>query len=165
MEKKYNDITFVFHSTIEHNKSIQSYVKNSGLGNCEIISDDVIKSHVLKKSIFAVAKSGTVSLEICNSKIPSVILYKMNFINFLIIKILVKIKYANIINIVANEEIIPELLQSNCNPKKIYKVVSNFLDSPAKMKEQVKKTQIILDGFKTEKPSSELASLFLNKFL
>ena len=32
MEKKYNDITFVFHSTIEHNKSIQSYVKNSGLG-------------------------------------------------------------------------------------------------------------------------------------
>jgi len=165
MEKKYNDITFVFHSTIEHNKTIQSYVKNSGLGNCEIISDDVIKSHLLKKSIFAVAKSGTVSLEICNSKIPSIILYKMNFINFLIIKILVKIKYANIINIVANEEIIPELLQSNCNSKKIYKVVSNLLDTPSRMAEQVKKTQIILDGFKTEKPSSELASLFLNKFL
>ena len=89
----------------------------------------------------------------------------MNFINFLIIKILVKIKYANIINIVANEEIIPELLQSNCNSKKIYKVVSNLLDTPSRMAEQVKKTQIILDGFKTEKPSSELASLFLNKFL
>ena len=33
---------------------------------------------------------------------------------------LVKIKYANIINIAAKEEIIPELLQSNCNSKKIF---------------------------------------------
>ena len=62
-----------------------------------------LKHIYLKKSIFAVAKSGTVSLEICNAKIPSIILYKMNFINFFIIKMLVKIKYANIINIAANE--------------------------------------------------------------
>jgi len=41
----------------------------------------------------------------------------MNSINYLIIKMLVKVKYANIINIAANEEIIPELLQSNCNSK------------------------------------------------
>ena len=39
---------------------------------------------------------------------------------FFIIKILVKVKYANIINIAAKEEIIPELLQSNCSPKKIF---------------------------------------------
>ena len=40
----------------------------------------------------------------------------MNFLNFLIVKILVKIKYANILNIAANQMIIPELLQSKCNP-------------------------------------------------
>jgi lipid-A-disaccharide synthase len=85
MNKKYSDITFVFHSTREYNNLIQSYIKNIGLTNCEVISDDKIKTYLLKKSIFAVAKSGTVSLEICNSKIPSVILYKMNFINFLIV--------------------------------------------------------------------------------
>ena len=165
MADKYNDITFVFHSTREHSELIQSHIKKSGLTNCEIISDDKIKAHILKKSIFAVAKSGTISLEICNAKIPSIILYKMNFINFLIIKMLVKIKYANIINIVANEEIIPELLQSKCNAKNIYKLVNEFLDTPSKMKEQVVKTQNILNKFKTDKSSSELASLALNKFL
>ena len=77
----------------------------------------------------------------------------------------VKIKYANIINIAANEEIIPELLQSKCNAKNIYKVVSEFLDTPSKITEQVKKTKIVLESLKTDKSSSELASLALNKFI
>jgi|TARA_B110000967_G_C18844575_1_gene541273 lipid-A-disaccharide synthase len=165
MANKYNDITYVFHSTNEHNKLIQFYIKKSNLINCEVISDDKFKAHLLKKSIFAIAKSGTVSLEICNAKIPSIILYKMNFINFLIIKILIKVKYSNIINIAANEEIIPELLQSDCNPKNIYKVVSSFLDTPLKLQEQVKKTQIVLGKLKTDKSSSELASKALNRHL
>ena len=163
--EKHNDITYVFHSTREHNPLIQSYIKMSSLNNCEIISDDKLKAHFLKKSIFAIAKSGTVSLEICNAKIPSIIIYKMNFINFLIIKILVKTEFANIINIAANEEVIPELLQSNCNSKNILKVVSNFLENPSKMQEQVKKTQEILSQFKTDKSSSELASKALNRLL
>jgi len=165
MADKYNDIIFVFHSTREHSELIQSYIKKSGLTNCEIISDDKIKTHLLRKSIFAVAKSGTISLEICNAKIPSVILYKMNFINFLIIKMLVKIKYANIVNIVANEEIIPELLQSNCNAVNIYKYVNEFLDNPDKIKNQIEKTENILNKLRTDRPSSELASLALNKFV
>ena len=165
MNKKYNDITFVFHSTKKHNELILTYVKNSGLVNCEVISDDKIKSHLLKKSIFAIAKSGTVSLEISNVKIPSIILYKMNLINFLIIKMLIKVKYANIINISANEEIIPELLQSNCNPKNIYNVVSDFLDTPSKIEEQIKKTQVVLNKLKTEKSSSELACNAINNLL
>ena len=165
MGKKYSDITYVFHSTKEHNKLIQSHIKNIDLNNCEVISDDKFKAHLLKKSIFAVTKSGTVSLEVCNAKIPSIILYKMNFINFLIIKMLVKVKYANIINIAAKEEIIPELIQSECNPKNIFKVVSNFLDTPFKTEEQIKKTQQILNQFKMDKSSSELASKALNRLL
>ena len=165
MNFKYNDIIYVFHSTNEYSKLIQSFVKESHLSNCEVISDNKIKSHILKKSIFAVAKSGTVSLEICNAKIPSIVLYKMGFINFMIVKALVKTKYANIINFAANEEIIPELLQSNCNHKNIFNIVDSFLDNPDKIKEQVEKVQNILKEFKINQSSSELASLTLNKFL
>jgi lipid-A-disaccharide synthase len=109
---------------------LQSHIKKNNLNNCEVISDTKIKNHILKKSIFAVSKSGTVSLEICQAKIPSIILYKMGFINFMIIKMLIKTKFANIINIAANEEIIPELLQSKCNPKNIFKIVSHYIDNP-----------------------------------
>tara|TARA_A100000164_G_scaffold236573_1_gene210087 strand:+ start:412 stop:1542 length:1131 start_codon:yes stop_codon:yes gene_type:complete len=165
MNSKYNHINYVFHSTMEHYQLIQSFIKSENLSNCEIVSDDKIKSHILQKSIFAVAKSGTVSLEICNAKIPSIIIYKMGFINFLIVKSLVTTKFANIINFAANEEIIPELLQSDCNSKNIFKYVNNFLDNPNKIDEQIEKTQLILNKLKTKKSSSELASLSLNKFL
>ena len=165
MNEKYTDITYVFHSTKEFSELLQLFVNKSSLANCEIVSDDKIKSHILQKSIFAVAKSGTVSLEISNAKIPSIILYKMGFINFLIVKSLVKTKYANIINFAADEEIIPELLQSNCNSTNIFKCVSSFLDNPNKIKNQIEKVQKILSEFKTDKSSSELASISLNKFL
>ena len=74
MAKNYDDITYIFHSTASHVELIKSHLKSSGLTNCEVISDEKIKNYVLNKSIFAVAKSGTVSLEICNAKIPSIIL-------------------------------------------------------------------------------------------
>ena len=89
----------------------------------------------------------------------------MGFINFLIVKSLIKTKYANIINFAADEEIIPELLQSNCNSKNIFECVDSFLDNPNKIKEQVEKVQNILKDFRINKSSSQLASLSLNKFL
>ena len=165
MNKKYNDFTYVFHSTKEYSELVQTYIKKNKLDNCQVISDNKIKLHVLKKSVFAVAKSGTVSLEICNAKIPSIIIYKMGLINFLIIKMLVKIKYANILNIATNEEVIPELLQSNCNPKKIFERVSDFLENPKKIESQIEKIKSILNNFKTNKSASEQAALALNKIL
>ena len=89
----------------------------------------------------------------------------MNLINFLIIKMLVKTQFANIINIAAKKEIIPELLQSNCNPKKIFNEVSNYLDNPKRMDEQISKTQMILKDFKTNTSSSIAAANAINKYL
>ena len=165
MNKKYSDFLYVFHTTKEYSNLILSHIKKNNFNNCEVIKDDKIKNHILKKSVFAVSKSGTISLEICKAKIPSVILYKMGLINFFIIKMLVKTKFANIINIAAKKEIIPELLQSNCNPQKIFEVVSNYLDNPNKIDEQVSKTQKILKSFKTNTLSSTLAAKAINKYL
>ena len=165
MNEKYNDFSYVFHATKEYSDLILFHIKKNNLNNCEVINDSKIKNHILKKSVFAVSKSGTISLEICKAKIPSVILYKMGLINFLIIKMLVKTKFANIINIAAKKEIIPELLQSNCNPQKIFEVVSNYLDNPKKIDEQISKTQTILKSFKTNTLSSTLAANALNKYL
>jgi len=163
MNEKYKDLFFVFHSTTEHVQLIQNLLLKEGFKNCGAIADEKIKSHILKSSIFAVAKSGTISLEICNSKIPSIIIYKMGMINFFIIKMLVKVKFANIINIAANEEIIPELLQSNCNPTNIYNVVNKLLNNKNAIEKQITKSQEIISNFKTEK-SSKIASSVIESY-
>jgi len=164
MNEQSDDILFAFHSTFEYRQLINDLIVKAGFKNCEVFSDEKIKSHVLKQSMFALSKSGTISLEICNAKIPSIIIYKMNSINFFIIKMLAKVKFANIINIAAGEEIIPELLQSKCNPKNIFKTVDKLLSDKQALEKQVSKSQVIINGFRTDK-SAEIASSVLIKHL
>ena len=164
MNEKYKDIFFVFHSTSVHNKLIQARLIKEGFKNCGSISDEKIKSQILKSSIFAVSKSGTISLEICNSKVPSIIIYKMNSINFFIVKMLVKVQFANIINIAAGEEIIPELLQANCNAKNIFNNVSRLLEDQNSLQKQINNSQEIISKFKTDQSSEIAASILSNSF-
>jgi lipid-A-disaccharide synthase len=165
MNNKFDNFTFVFHATDENKSLISDKVKNTNLENIEIISDENIKKQILNKSIFAVSKSGTISLEICNAKVPSIIIYKMNFLNFLIVKMLVKIKFANIINIINNKEIIPELIQNECNAKEIYNSVVYFLKNPELMKKQINDCEETLTKIRSKTSSSDEASSILTKFL
>ena len=162
MNEKYKDMLFILHSTSEYKQLIQNLLSAEGFMNCEVVSDEKIKSQLLKQSMFAVAKSGTISLEICNAKIPSIIIYKMNKINFFIVKALVKVKFANIINIAADEEVIPELLQSKCNSKSIFNTVEGLLKDQQALENQVSKTQEIISKFKTGKSSGIASSVLLN---
>ena len=162
MNEKYNDMFFVFHSTTEHGQLIKDLLLREGFKNCEVISDEKIKFAILKKSLFAVAKSGTISLEICNARVPSVIIYKLNIINYFVIKMLVKVKFANIINITADEELIPELLQSKCNPKNIFNTVNKLLTDKQASEKQITKSQEIINNFKTGKSSEIASSILLN---
>ena len=165
MNTNFDDYLFVFHATEENKNLINEKIKISNLQNVEVISDENIKRQILDRSTFAVSKSGTVSLEICNAKVPSLIIYKMNFINYLIVKLLVKIKYANIINIINNKEIIPELIQKECNAKEIYNSVVYFLKNPEMMRQQVNDCEKTLSQIRSKTSSSDEASLVLTKFL
>ena len=165
MNEKFNDYLFVFHATEKNKNSINDKLKISNLNNTEVISDENIKSQILSSSVFAVSKSGTVSLEICNANVPSIIIYKMNFLNFMIVKFLVKIKYANIVNIINNKEVIPELIQKECNAKEIYKSVVYFLKNPSLMDQQVKECRITLDEIRSKTSSTGEASSILAKYL
>ena len=165
MNEKFNDYLFVFHATEENKNSINEHLKISNLNNTEVISDENIKSQILSSSIFAVSKSGTISLEICNAKVPSIIIYKMNFLNFMIVKFLVKINYANIINIINNKEVIPELIQKECNAKEIYKSVVYFLKNPSLMEQQIKDCTNTLNEIRSKTSSTGEASSVLAKYL
>ncbi len=162
VKEKHNDIYFIFHTTNEHRKTVKNLVCKENIKNCDVISDEKIKSYILKKSTFAVAKSGTISLEICNANVPSIIIYKINFINFFIVKMLVKVKFANIVNIAAGKEIIPELLQEKCNAKNIFSKVDEFLTNPDLSINQVNQFKEIIKDFKTDKSSDLASSVLIN---
>jgi lipid-A-disaccharide synthase len=165
MNKKFNDYSFVFHATDENKELIVNFIKNNNLTNSQVISDENIKSQILSSSVFAVVKSGTVSLEICNANIPSIIIYKINMINYWIMKFLVKVKFANIINIINNKEVIPELLQGECNAKEIFNSVNYLLGHPDLLNSQLESIEKTLKNIKSETPSTEKVSTILSQYL
>jgi len=89
----------------------------------------------------------------------------MNFLNFMIIKFLVKIKFANIINIINNKEVIPELLQKECNPKEIFRFVTYFLKNPILIDRQIDDYKKTLDEIRSKTSSTGEASAILAKYL
>ena len=165
MNKKNLDYSFVFHATDENKEFIIDKVKNTNLDNIDVISDENIKDHVLSNSIFAVSKSGTISLQISSANIPSIIIYKLSFINFMIFKLLVNVRFANIINIINDKEVIPELLQKECNAEEIYKTVTYFLKNPELIEKQLIDCKKTLEGIKSKSSSSSEAALILNNYL
>ncbi len=165
MNDKFKEYHFVFHATDQNEKLIKEKIIKSNLENVDVISNEHIKSQILSKSKFAVAKSGTISLEICNLKIPSIIIYKMNYLNFIIVKLLVKTKYANIINIINQKEIIPELLQKECNAKEIFKSVVYLLKNPKLMNKQINQVTETLNDIRSKTSSSGEASAVISSYL
>ena len=165
MNQKHNEYFFYIHATEENKNLILLKIKNFNFDNIDIVSDENIKSKVLSKSIFAVAKSGTVSLQICNFNVPSIIIYKLSFINFMIFKLLVNVRFANIINIINDREVIPELLQKECNPNEIYRSVIYFLKNPDLAKNQIIDCSKTLDGIRSKTSSAGEACSILIKYL
>ncbi|MDA8846196.1 lipid-A-disaccharide synthase [Candidatus Pelagibacter sp.] len=165
MNKKNLDHSFVFHATDENKEFIIDKIKNTNFDNIDVISDENIKDQVLSNSIFAVSKSGTISLQISSANIPSIIIYKLNFINFMIFKLLVNVKFANIINIINDKEVIPELLQKECNAEEIYKTVTHFLKNPDLIEKQLTDCKKTLKGIRSKSSSSSEAALILSNYL
>jgi len=165
MNQKHNEYFFYIHATEENKNLILQQIKNFNFENIDIVSEENIKSKILSKSIFAVSKSGTVSLQICNFNVPSIIIYKLSFINFMIFKILVNVKFANIINIINNREVIPELLQKECNADEIYRSVIYFLKNPELVKNQLLDCSKTLDGIRSKTSSAGEACSILIKYL
>ena len=159
---KYN---FIFHTTQGSKEYLSQIIKKNDLDNIDIVSNENIKIATIKQSIFAIVKSGTVSLEVCKYGVPSIIIYKMNFLNFFIAKLFLKIKFANMINIINNKEIIPELLQKECNSDEIFKTVNYFLKKPDLINEQLKQVKKTIDKLRSNTSSSTEASNVLLSYL
>ncbi len=75
--------------------------------------------NVYANSYIAVVASGTVSAELAIMHIPTIVVYKMNPLTSVLAKILVRVKWVSLVNILMNKTIFPELLGKRANPQLI----------------------------------------------
>ena len=115
----------------------------------------------------ALAVSGTVGLELAYMGVPHAITYKMHPISWLLVKLLVKTKYAHLANILLNEPAIPEYLQGKADAFEISKGILKLLrdeNERRTQKEKGTKLREILSPGAGMTPS-EKAAAFIMEFL
>jgi lipid-A-disaccharide synthase len=83
---------------------------------------------LLSVSYAALVTSGTATLETALFKVPEVVLYKGNWISYQIAKRIITLQYISLVNLIMDKEVVTELIQNDCNPKKIKKELLKILE-------------------------------------
>ena len=160
---KYYGHNFLFHFPVlkKHKSLVKSFLT---LNNSIFVNiDENKKNFFINKSLFSISKSGTMSLDICKNFSPLITIYKTSWINYFLIKPFVKVKYANILNIMAKKEIVPELIQFNCTASKIFKVASKYIESANERKKNVLRYTKYINQI-SKKNTSELVARKIESF-
>ena len=128
--------------------------------------DETDKYDAFKISNAAISSSGTVAVELSYFSIPTIVIYKLNFLSYLIAKIFVKIKHANLLNILAKKYIIPEFLQFKCRPDLICNELIKLLNNNSYAKKQLYECKKILFKLKINNklPSVNAVNEIINDF-
>jgi len=111
----------------------------------------------LNASDFAIVASGTATLETAILGLPMVIVYKVSFLTWLVIRSLIKIPYIGLVNVVMQRKFIREFIQYDAHPERIAGYVAEMLKDPVRLKdlrEELKKVRSSLG----EKGASERAA-------
>lgn len=79
----------------------------------------------------AMAKSGTVTLELGLARVPMAVAYRVSALTaFIVRRMPIAVKYASLVNLLADREVVPELIQEECTPEAVAEKVGHLLGSP-----------------------------------
>jgi lipid-A-disaccharide synthase len=85
----------------------------------------------------ALAKSGTVTLELALSGIPMVTAYRVGAVEAFILRRAIRVPSVILANLVIGRDVIPEFLQENCTPEKLAQALSEVLTESPLRRQQV----------------------------
>ena len=84
---------------------------------------------LLSNATAALVTSGTATLETALFKVPEVVCYKGSSISYQIAKRIITLKYISLVNLIMDEEVVTELIQGDCNTKRIREELKKILDT------------------------------------
>jgi len=139
------------------NESLFGRAKDAGF---EIFGGPL--SALLQRSDLALVTSGTATLEAALLGVPMVAAYRTSRVSYAIYKKFVTIDSISLPNIIAGKPVIPECVQENATPKKLYCEAERLISMPQRWEETVKNLTALRAGLGEKKPSKELADIIFS---
>lgn len=112
-------------------EQIRSLINDAGVGDLITITDGGSHS-LMQRACCAVIASGTATLEAGYYGLPYCLVYRTAPLTYLLARLLVKIEFIGLVNILAGGRVVEELVQARAEPAAVSRALREFLDSPAK---------------------------------
>lgn len=162
MHSKYDDIDYVIPTVSTVAEHVKRLVIESGLP-IRVIEGEDERRLAFQDADVAIAASGTVALELAIVKVPHIIAYKVPKLTEWLAKRFLHIQFVNLSNILLGREIVPELLQQDCNPSNILQYVERFLNQQPPYNRQMEGFEQVrqLLGMGEQTPSDNVAEAIL----
>lgn len=124
MASKFTDYQFVIAGApSQHYEFYKPFIKRK---NVKFISNKTYD--LLSVSYAAIVTSGTATLETALFKVPEIVCYKTSWISYQIGKLLVKLKFISLVNLIMNKKVVTELIQGDFNENRLEKELKLLLD-------------------------------------
>jgi lipid-A-disaccharide synthase len=94
----------------------------------------------------AMATSGTVGLELAAAGVPHVIAYRMNALSWRVVRALVRVRYAHLVNILLDAPVVPEFLQAECTPERVAAGVEDAMRAGTAQKVRFREALLCLEA-------------------
>ena len=124
LDKSYKFVIPTVETTDEY---IRNYIKQWRT-QPELVSSEK-RYNIYANTYIAVAASGTVSAELAMMHIPTIVVYKMNPLTLLLARMLIRVKWVSLVNILMNKTIFPELLGKSANPTEIFNQIHKLMQN------------------------------------
>ena len=163
LNKDYKSIKFYVVTLKEYRNKIQGYFAKTNL-DYYVTDNHEEKYNIYSKVNFVLCASGTVTIEVAKASTAMLVVYKLNFITWLIVRAMVKIKTATILNIISKDNIIPELFQKEVNETNIHGIIKKYIENSKLRNKQINKLNIAVNKLKNgdTNPSYIASKLVLN---
>lgn len=131
-------------------------------GRAQVSISDGDTYNALEACDLAWTASGTATLETALMLRPMVIVYRMSWLTYILARLLVRVKYIGLVNILAGEEVVPELIQTEVAPGRILSASRLILNNGGSTARIAQKLAKIREKLGTPGAASRVADLALS---
>jgi lipid-A-disaccharide synthase len=118
--------------------------------------------NLLAHSQAAIVTSGTATLETALFNVPQVVVYKANALTYCIVKLLIKVPFISLVNLISGKEVVKEMIQRNARGETISKELNSILNNKNYRENILKEYNVIIKMLDTGSASDNTARLMVN---
>lgn len=127
--------------------------------NVSLVAEDTY--NLLLNAQAAIVTSGTATLETALFKVPQIVVYKAAALTIALGKLVIRVKYISLVNLIAGKEVVKELIQESASPDSVSQELKHLVSAGDYRKKMLSEYDAIVRLLDTGSASENAARLMV----